>query len=234
MRGQTSDTIRLKNQELDKIKKDISVLENELQAKTKKERESLKALENINQQNLLLNKLVNNLLAEEKGKASAIERTGSEINKVENRTTDLKEKYARYVVWIYKNRGLSMWRFILDSDSFNQAIKRYRYLRYISVQNKKILNDLSQSKLLLTQLKNKLEEERSDKERLVNQKMNEQELLRTKELEKKELLSVLKRDQKLITEEIGSKRRAENTIKNMIAKLIEVDRERRAKLHEQK
>lgn len=232
--GQTTDTIRLKNQELDKIKKDISALEHELQTKTRKERESLKALENINQQNLLLNKLVNNLLTEEKGKGEAVAQTENEIIKVENRTVDLKEKYARYIVWVYKNRGLSMWRFILDAESFNQAIKRYRYLRYISDQNKKTLNELSRSKFLLSQLKIKLEDERSEKERLAKQKMNEQENLSKKESEKKELLSILKRDQKLITEEIGLKRRAENTIKNMIAKLIEVDRERRAKVHESK
>lgn len=232
--GQTTDTIRLKNQELDKIKKDISALEHVLQTKTRKERESLKVLENINQQNLLLNKLVNNLLAEEKGKGEAIEQTENEITKVENRTAELKEKYARYIVWVYKNRGLSMWRFILDAESFNQAIKRYRYLRYISDQNKKTLNQLSTSKFQLSQLRNNLEDERSEKERLAKQKMNEQENLSKKESEKKELLSILKRDQKLITEEIGLKRRAENTIKNMIAKLIEVDRERRAKMHESK
>lgn len=127
-----------------------------------------------------------------------------------------------------------MWRFILDSDSFNQAIKRYRYLRYISEQNKKILNQLGESKFQLGQLRNKLENERSEKERLAKLKMNEQENLRKKESEKKELLTLLKRDQKLITEEIGLKRRAENVIKSMIAKLIEVDRERRAKIHEKK
>ncbi|MEK6552223.1 MAG: hypothetical protein AABZ54_02080, partial [Bacteroidota bacterium] len=70
--GQTTDSLRAKNQELDRIKKDISALEKELQAKTKKERESLQALENINQQNLLLNKLINNLLADEKDKEIAI------------------------------------------------------------------------------------------------------------------------------------------------------------------
>ena len=232
--GQTADAIRLKNQELDKIKKDISALENDLQTKSKKERESLKALENINQQNLLLNRLVNNLLGEEKEKGEAIGQIEGEIAKVESHSSELKEKYARYIVWLYKNRGLSMWRFILDSDSFNQAIKRYRYLRYISEQNKKILNQLGESKFQLSQLRNKLENERSEKERLAKLKMNEQENLRKKESEKKELLTLLKRDQKLITEEIGLKRRAENAIKNMIAKLIEVDRERRAKIHEKK
>lgn len=234
LHGQTADSIRLKNQELDRIKKEISSLEKELQAKSKKERESLQALENINQQNLLLNKLINNLRAEEKDRENAIKQIEDEIGKVENRTSELKGKYARYVVWLYKNRGLSMWRFILDAESFNQAIKRYRYLKYISEQNAKTLSRLNENKYQLNQLKNKLEEERSEKELLARQKMNEQEILQRREAEKKDLLTFLKRDQKLITEEIALKRKAENTIKNLIAKLIEIDRERRTKLRENK
>jgi septal ring factor EnvC (AmiA/AmiB activator) len=233
LRSQTSDTLRLKNQQLDKIKREISTLQNELQSKTKKERESLKSLENINQQNLLLNKLVNNLLAEEKEKMTAIRQIEEEIGKVENHTSELKEKYSQYVVWLYKNRGLSMWRFIFDSRSFNQAVKRYRYLRYISDQNKRTLTQLNESRNRLKGLRNSLEDERAKRERLAREKMTEQENLRKKEAEKKELLSKLKRDQKIITEEIASKRRAEISIKSMIARLIEIDRERKAKMHTQ-
>ena len=232
--GQTTDSLRAKNQELDRIKKDISALEKELQAKTKKERESLQALENINQQNLLLNKLINNLLADEKDKEIAIKDIEDEIGKVENRIKDLKEKYARYIVWIYKNRGLSMLRFILDADSFNQAIKRYRYLKYISEQNEKTLKQLNSNKFQLSQLKNDLEGERREKAQLAQQKMNEQDALEKKEQEKKDLLNLLKSDQKLIAQEIEAKRRAEIVIKNLIAKLIEVDRERKAQQHEKK
>lgn len=232
--GQTSDSIRTKNQELDRIKKDISTLQKELQAKTKKERESLQSLENINQQNLLLNKLINNLLTEEKDKEKAIKEIEDVISNVETSVKDLKEKYARYIVWIYKNRGLSMWRFILDAESFNQAIKRYRYLKYISEQNEKTLKQLNSNKFQLSQLKNDLEGERKEKAELAKQKINEQDALEKKEQEKKDLVDLLKHDKKLIAQEIESKRRAEIVIKNMIAKLIEIDRERKAQLHEKK
>ncbi|MEK6553082.1 MAG: peptidoglycan DD-metalloendopeptidase family protein, partial [Bacteroidota bacterium] len=175
-----------------------------------------------------------NLLADEKDKEIAIKDIEDEIGKVENRIKDLKEKYARYIVWIYKNRGLSMLRFILDADSFNQAIKRYRYLKYISEQNEKTLKQLNSNKFQLSQLKNDLEGERREKAQLAQQKMNEQDALEKKEQEKKDLLNLLKSDQKLIAQEIESKRRAEIVIKNLIAKLIEVDRERKAQQHEKK
>jgi murein hydrolase activator len=232
--AQTADTIRSKSRELNDLKKEISSLETQLQSKSKKEKESLQSLENINRQNLLLNKLVNNLLIEEKGKENAIKEIEDEIYKVENKSVELKDKYSKYVVWLYKNRGLSIWRFIFDSESFNQAIKRYRYLRYISNENEKTLKQLNESKFQLSQLKSNLEEERSQKENLAKQKIDEQRELQKKEAEKKDLLNVLKRDKKSITQEIELKRRAEIAIKNVIAKLIEAERERKAKLLERK
>lgn len=227
--AQTSDTIRQKNKELEKIKQDISTLEKELQTKSKKERESLQSLENINKQNHLLDKLINNLLSEEKDKEEAVNETEQNAKIVEKRIAELKAKYSQYVVWIYKNRGLSIWRFVLDSQSFNQAIKRYRYLKYISEENANTLKLLTENKDRLNSLMIILETERAEKERLANQKMNEQEALQKKEKEKHELLKVLKSDKKLIAQEISAKRKAEVFIKNFISRLIEAERDRKAK-----
>ncbi|HOI29596.1 MAG TPA: peptidoglycan DD-metalloendopeptidase family protein [Melioribacteraceae bacterium] len=230
MYAQTADSIQQKNLELTNIKNEISRLENELRSKSKTEKESLQSLENINRQKLLLNKLVNNLVTEEKNKSQEIEETLKLIGSVENRIKVLKEKYSNYVVWVYKNRGLSLFRFLLNTDSFNQTIKRYRYLRYISQQNKITLNQLGKSRDELNLLASQLEKERSEKENLVALKQNEQKVLSDRESERKDLIKTLKQDQKMITSEIESKRKAEILIKNIIARLIEEERERKAKL----
>jgi len=229
-----SDSIKSKNQELTEIKNEISQLEKELKSKTKEEKESLRSLENINRQNLLLNKLINNLVSEEKAVSSSISETEAQIQTIENRISILKEKYSKYVVWIYKNRGLSILRFLFDTKSFNQTLKRYRYLAFISEENKKTLAALNAGKEELSSLKVKLEKERDQKESLVAQKLNEQTNLKEKESEKKDLVKTLKRDQKLIAEEIAAKRRAEIVIKNIITRLIEEDRIRKAKEIESK
>ncbi|MEW6196859.1 MAG: peptidoglycan DD-metalloendopeptidase family protein [Bacteroidota bacterium] len=231
---QSKDSLRLKNQQLENIRKEIAQLENELKSKSVKEKESLQTLENINRQKLLLNKLINNLVEEEKEKQFQIDKTSNKISGVENRISLLKEKYSNYVVWVYKNRGLSMLRFLLDAGSFNQTLKRYQYLQYISDQNRKTLSELSVNKQELTGLRNKYESELSEKEHLVSRKKEEQTLLFNKESEGKKLLNNLRSDQKMITAEIESKRRAEILIKNIIARLIEEERARRAKLLEKK
>lgn len=231
---QIKDSLKQKNKQLQTIRDDISNLERELKSKTRKERESLQSLENINKQNLLLGKLVNTLLVEEKQKEVAIGGIEQEVQTIETRIKNLKEQYSRYIVWFYKNSGLSMWRFILDSESFNQGLVRYQYLKYISKQNKITLDKLIANKNQLAGLQTNLEVERKEKEVLANQKLKEQDVLEKKEKEKKELLTVLKKDQKMIADEINLKRRAEILIKNIIAKLIETEREAKKRALESK
>ena len=231
---QIKDSIKQKNQQLQSIRDDISNLERELKSKSRKERESLQSLENINKQNLLLGKLINNLLVEEKQKEEAIGGIEQEIQTIETRIKNLKTQYSRYIVWFYKNSGLSMWRFILDAESFNQALVRYQYLKYISRQNKITLDKLTANRNKLSGLQNNLEVERKSKEILANQKLKEQDVLEKKEKEKKGLITILKKDQKMIADEINLKRRAEILIKNIIARLIETDREAKKRSLESK
>ncbi len=232
--SQTAENLHKQNLQLDKIKQEITRLEKELQNKSRTERESLQTLENLNRQNLLLNNLINNLLAEENEKEIAIGQIQARIDSIENRIKNLKESYARYVVWVYKNRGLSMWRFVFNAESFNQAVQRYKYLQYVSDENAKTLGALKSNREQLNELRLRLVDEKETKQNLVDQKMTEHESLKQKEKEKKELLAVLKKDKKSIAAEISSKRRAEIVIKNLIAKLIETERARKAKSHENK
>ena len=232
--SQTAEDLHKQNLQLDKIKQEITRLEKELQNKSRTERESLQTLENLNRQNLLLNNLINNLLAEENEKEIAIGQIQARIDSIENRMKNLKESYARYVVWVYKNRGLSMWRFVFNAESFNQAVQRYKYLQYVSDENAKALGQLKTNREQLGELRLRLVDEKETKQNLVDQKMTEQESLKRKEKEKKELLAVLKKDKRSIAAEISSKRLAEIVIKNLIAKLIETERARKAKSHENK
>ncbi|MEW6652449.1 MAG: peptidoglycan DD-metalloendopeptidase family protein [Bacteroidota bacterium] len=231
---QIKDSIKQQNKQLQNIRADIATLEKELKSKTRRERESLQSLEKINKQNLLLNKLINNLFTEEKQKEEAIGRIEHDIESIEKRISNLKEQYSRYIVWFYKNPGLSMWRFILNSESFNQALVRYQYLKYISKQNKITLDKLTANKNKLTGLVTNLEEERKEKEALANQKVKEQLALEKKEKERKELVSLLKKDKKMIADEINLKRRAEILIKNIIAALVEAEREAKKRALESK
>lgn len=229
-----TDNIGTRNKELESIRKDIQSLEHELKNKSAKERESLLALENLGKQNLLMGKVLGNLTSQANQKLKDIGKTEKNISEVERRTALLKEKYSKYIVWVYKNRGTSQLRFLFHTDSFNQTLKRYKYLQFISESNERTLSNLLAEKDELSSLKTQLETERKEKEELVQNTIKEQNVLIEKQKQRRELVAALKKDQGNITKEIEMKRQAEIQIKNIIARLIEEERVRRTKLLESK
>ncbi|MFC2135597.1 murein hydrolase activator EnvC family protein [Bacteroidota bacterium] len=218
--------------ELQNLKDDITRLEAELNEKKSIEQESFQVLDKLNEQSLLLNKLINKLLADERIKESEISNIELQIDSVEKGMIKLKDDYARYVAWIYKQGPNSILKYLTNSESFNQAITRYKYLGYITNKNEKILSELKNKKALLLSLNDQLEIELKQKEILVGQKNREQSILTDKKDEKQQLLVNLKEDQKSIEEEIVEKQRAEIQIKNIIAELVEEERRRLASLKE--
>lgn len=229
---QVKDSINVKNRELKRIRAEITQLENELKSKSLKEKESLQTLEIINRKNLLISKLINNLIAEENEKEKLIEKVEQNSKFIEENIQNLKDQYSRYVVWLYKHQGINFWKFIFDAESFNQMLVRYQYFKYISNKNKNLLDKLNYNKGQLNNLKDTLEIQRKEKELLANQKLKEKNELEKVEKEKRDLISILKHDKKIIVKEITSKRQAEIVIKNLIANLIERDRKNKIKKFE--
>lgn len=222
--SQRKDSISTKNRELQQIKQEIAQLEKELSNKTKKEKETLEFLERSNRQSLLIQKLINNLIAEEKQKTLEIQKIEEKIGEIENKISLLRERYSRYIVWIYKNRNYSTLKFILNAGSLNQMLKRFRYLKLISEQNKKDLRMLSDSKINLMKYKALLQKEKEEKEILVAKKMEEQKKLEILQAERNELIATLRKDKKILAAEIDSKRKAEVEIKKLILSLVEKER----------
>ncbi|MGK9367475.1 murein hydrolase activator EnvC family protein [Melioribacter sp. Ez-97] len=225
--AQASDSIKFRNEQLENLKSEIAKLEWELNQKTQKEKESLQALENLTRQNTLLQKIINNIVKEEKNKERQIAELENEIAYTENKIKLLQEKYSKYIVWIYKYRGKSYLKYLLNTSSPSKILKRYRYFKSITEQNKKDLKSLRDSKNYLVKLKNKVAEEKRTLTLLKAEKKAEQENLARKETERKKLIAALKKDKKHLSEEIESKQKAEIVIKNIIARLIEEERQRR-------
>lgn len=234
VKSQTETDINSKRNELSSIKEEIASLESELKQKSKTERESLKALDKLNQQNLLLSKLVNGLKREESLKQAQIDSINSSISVTEANIKKLTDNYSKYIVWVYKHNGTQFWKYLLDAGSINQALMRIKYLNFITKKSKENVESLRKNKELLVSLKKVRKAELEEKEKLVIEKNNEQKVLVQKKLEKNSLIKNLRKDKKLLNAEIEDKRNAEILIRNMISKLIESERVRKTKEKEEK
>lgn len=232
--SQTNSNIELKNNELASIKSQIMKLENELKDKQANEAQTLKILDKISQQTHLLNKIIREIAFEEQQIEKRISSISNQIEKLKKELSDLKKEYSEYVKWLYVNNKESKWDFLFKSDSFYQAIMRYKYFNYITERNTKKVDliNSNQNKLEKSTLALKLENE--EKQKIENEKVNEVELLEKRRKEKTELVVKLNKVQKNIEKEIDEKRKYEIEIKARIAKLIEEERERERKAREEK
>ena len=219
--AQSNNEIKAKSAELNDLRSDIEKLESELSEKSKIEKESFSALQNINNQNHLLSKLINKLKSEEKNKSKKISNIAEELSKIETRINELKKDYSGYVVWLYKYGTSSILKYLLDSESLNQAAVRYKYLSSITDENEKKLEELNENRKKYDILKNSLSNEVAEKEKIVKNKRQELTLLKRKKNDKQNIINKIKKDKSALTKEIAQKRKAEQEIKKLISKLIE-------------
>lgn len=224
--AQTTEQIEQQNKLLEDLRNEISSLQNSLSQLSDQEKQSVQTLQNYNQQSVLLSQLITKLQREEQQKEREIKRLSSSIEELESEVESLKKDYSSYVVWLYKNRRGSFLKFLLSAESINQAVVRYKYLNYITEENEETLDQLKEKKQQLQGMVEKREDEVEEKQKLVIEKQNEQAELSKKKENREELLAELKEDQEKLLQEIDQKRKAEIKIKNLIAKLIEEERER--------
>lgn len=219
--------IEEKKNELSSIRRQITELENQVKQTSKKEKETYATLANYDKQKFLLNKLINTLHQEENEKQKEINKSQREINSLEAEIKSLKENYSKYVVSIYKYGKPEELALIFDSNTFQQALLRYKYLQKFTDKRKDDLEELKNSINRLTALKIKFQKEKKEKELLARQKEEEQNILREKMKEGQKILVAIRHDKTELRSEINAKKGAELKIKNLIAKLIDEENRKR-------
>lgn len=222
-----------KRSELEKLKYEIQTIESELKKNSARERQSVQALDKLNRQNFLINKVVLNLKKEEQQKAKQISLSEQKITALENEINKLKKNYAKYVTSIYKGSKINEWEIFLNSNSINQAILRYKYLKEFSRQRKNDLERFNETKGELLAAKRQLEIERTEKRKLAELKSGEEKTLKAKLADQKKTVDGVKKDKTLLTRKLKEKKDAEKQIANLVAKLVE-EAERKQRERENK
>ena len=120
-----SEDISQKESELSSIKTEIKNLENELASKSAAEKKSFEAVENLNKQNFLINKILGELRTEINKKESEIKIVERKIAQTESEIKILQDNYAKYVKAIYKKGQYNELESLFDASSLQQAVMRY-------------------------------------------------------------------------------------------------------------
>ena len=226
---QTEDILQ-KESELSSLKSEIRVLEQDLTSKSAAEKKSFEAVENLNKQNYLINKILSRLRSEIKNKENEITRIEKNISLIESEIATLKDNYARYVRAIYKKGKYNELESLINSESLQQALMRTYYLQVFTKQREKDLIKLKDKKSELAEIKTLLEKEKDEKLLLAKTKDDEQKLLTEKLNDRKVILNSIKKKKSELKKLIVARKESQKKIENLIAKLIEEEEKRKQEL----
>ena len=216
-----SEDISQKESELTSIKSEIKNLEKELASKSAAEKKSFEAVENLNKQNFLMNKILGELRSEINKKENEIKSVEKKIGKTESEIKVLQDNYARYVKAIYKKGQYNELESLFDAASLQQAIMRTYYLQAFAKQREKDLIKLKDKKSELDESKVLLKKERNEKLLLAKARDDEKKVLTQKLNERKAALNSIKKNNNELKKILSAKKEAQKKTEQLIAQLIE-------------
>lgn len=160
-----------------------------------------------------------------------IEHKKKSIDSLNREFKSLKKNYAKLVFQAYKTRGKqNALVFMLSSGSFNEAFKRYKYLKSIAAYRQDQAEYIVQYKNYLRGKINEMELVKQNREKVLIEEKAEKEILETEKTEKNKAVADLKQQEKGLKQDLDAKKRARERlnaeIQNAIRREIDSARKR--------
>ena len=144
-----------------------------------------------------------------------------ELNRLQRQLDTLKQEYARSVVYAYKNRSsYDYLNFIFSAESFNDALKRVRYLRTYRLYRQSQLTTIRETAKAIEERKQQLLAKRNDKNRVLQNQTEQYNELEDQRKVKDRVAMQLKSQEKELSQQLASKRKRDNQLKQQIAAMI--------------
>jgi len=212
--------------ELEKKRKqheqEIKLTKKLLQETQKKQKATLNQLEIIGKQISTRNKLINTIGEEIDLTEQYIIELGQTIQTLQNDLQNLKDQYAKLILVSYKHRNsYDRIMYILASESFDQAMKRIKYLQQITAYREKQAHLILVTQNTLKENLAELNHTKQEKEVLLVSKEEEKRELEEDKKEESKVLVALKAKEKELRKQLQAKEAAAKRLKKAIEDLIE-------------
>jgi septal ring factor EnvC (AmiA/AmiB activator) len=156
-----------------------------------------------------------------------VERTAGVVEALNEDVNRLRDEYAIMARHAYRQRlTRSDWLFIFSASSFNDAFRRWQYLRqYDRYRQKQSQLILDTQRTLMDKI-TMLEERRTEKERLLASEQRQSEMLNLEVNAKNRLLEELKGDESRLARELDAKQVAAAKLSAAIERVIREEMEK--------
>ena len=195
---------------------------NALLSNTKrKEKNVLNELNDIGDKIKTKEELISVIIKESNELGNEIYLNQLQINKNKRNLNALKQDYAEMIYKSYKSKSQnSRIMFLLSSDNFFQAYKRFQYMKQYTSFRKKQGEEIQQKTIDLQVLIDSLKVKKQLKQELLLNKKEEQTAIEKQKKEKELLLSQVKKKESKYKRQIKQFQKAEQRINAQIDKLI--------------
>ena len=144
-----------------------------------------------------------------------------QINKLKKDLTVLREDYAKMILKSYKSRSeQSRAMFLLSSENFLQAYKRFQYMKQYANYRKLQGEEIKVKSDELAVFNEKLGVQKTAKQKLLEENEKERLALQQEKEEQVKLINSIKKDKKKILAEIKKKQQETRDIDRKIDRLI--------------
>lgn len=227
--GSADDEIRRRRAELQSIRDQIKDYEAKIEEQKQGERESLDLLDTYDHKATLLRKLISRYRADEQLLQKKIEGTRATIDQLEDQLSFLKAHYAKYVTAVYKAGRIHDVELLLMSSSVNQFLIRTEYLKRFTAQRQRDAQTIVSKREQIEEIQAELQQQLTEERLVIAEKAAEQDRLLTLAADRRNVIAQIRKDRKLLQREMDRKIKAAKDLEEMVTKLIEEDRIRRAR-----
>lgn len=212
-------------QDLEKKKKqlltEINEMQKELNTASKSKKTSLTQVKIIQSKISLQQKLIDNYSNQIGQLNNEITKTNTSIQSLDNDLDELKTNYAKMVVYAYKHRSASdQLLFIFSAESFNDAFRRFLYLRRYSAYRKSQANVIKQTKITLNGKVETLNTQKNTKANLLTEQQQQKNDLLKEKVKKDNAVKKFTGQEKKIKANILAKKKEQEKLNKQIQDII--------------
>ncbi len=210
-----------------KLLREIEMTSSMLRKTTENKEATLTRYVTLQKQISKRQQLIETLRAEVQYLLENMQRTTDVIIALTDDIDRLKNEYAKMARHAYRQRlSRSDWLFLFSAKSFNDAFRRWQYLRqYDRYRQKQTRLILETQQTLLDKIR-MLEDRKTEKERLLDSESRQSEMLGLEMSAKNRLLEELKGDEARLARDLEKKRTAAAKLNSAIENIIKAEMER--------
>jgi septal ring factor EnvC (AmiA/AmiB activator) len=210
--------------EQEKLEKSISVTKSLLRKTKKNSQATISELRVLENQLKHREELLSNFEDQIKDAEIQIEEKTQQIDDLEKKLKLLVFQYKHLLIYAYKHRSKSgQWMYIFSAKSYNEALKRKKYLEKVAELQRKQKRLIEQHQILISKEKTEIESEKKEKEIIADEKRKEKENLEIDKRTKETNLSKLKKEETRLAAEMKLSENKKIILKQRIREAINAE-----------